>query len=78
MINLKLNLLHNVFPRNPTQTAFHRFTKTPGGAMRTAFTDSVEAFTKGNPLMERRIYTPFSDTMGPLVLGGEEDNDKLA
>ena len=66
------NMLYNIAPRNPTQTAFRRFARVPHGVMRSAFSDSQESFTKSNPLKVREIDTPFSDILGPLVLGEED------
>ena len=67
------NMFWNLPVRNPTQTAFRRFAKVPHGVMRSAFSDSQESFTKSNPLVAGKIDTPFSDILGPLVLGDEED-----
>lgn len=67
------NLLWNAAPRNPTQTAFARFQKVPHGEMRSMFTDSAESFANTNPLTKREIETPFAHILGPLVLGGEDD-----
>ena len=67
------NTFWNLPPRNPTQTVFRRFAKVPHGAVRSAFSDSQEDFAKSNPLTVREIDTPFSDILGPLVLGEEEE-----
>jgi len=67
------NMFWNLPVRNPTQTAFRRFAKVPHGVMRSAFSDSQEEFTKSNPLKVREIDTPFSDILGPLVLGEEDE-----
>ena len=68
--------LWNAPGRGGVQTAFTRFQKQPHGQLRSLFSDSADAFRASNPLVKREIETPYSDILGPLVLGGEEDDDK--
>jgi hypothetical protein len=66
----RLNALWNIAPRNPTQTAYTRFLKTPEGRMRTAFTDAQDAF---QAMGDNVLKTAYSD----ILDGGkrEADND---
>lgn len=75
MIQVKnlLNPLWNAPGRGGVQTAFTRFKKQPYGQLRTLFSDSEENFKSLNPLVKREIETPYSDILGPLVLGGEDE-----
>jgi hypothetical protein len=70
---MKWNRLWNAPPRNPTQTALNRFQRRPYGEIRSAFTDSQDSFAEMNPLGKRELEHPFSDILGPLVLGGGEE-----
>lgn len=75
MIDLKWNRFWNNPAKNPTQTALNRFQRRPHGKMRSAFTDSAESFAMMNPLGKRELEHPFSDILGPLVLGEESQDD---
>lgn len=68
------NMLWNVAPKNETQTAFRRFARVPHGEVRSMFSDSAEEFANTNPLRKTEIDTPFSHILGPLVLGGDDDD----
>lgn len=50
----------NLFPRNPTQTKYLRFLKTPNAKMNTLFTDNEQEFKK-NTLLPDRLKTVYSD-----------------
>lgn len=51
-----LNALWNLPGKNPTQTAYARFLKGPGGEFRTAFSESAVDFEKA---MKARLVTPY-------------------
>jgi hypothetical protein len=53
-----LNALYNVFPRNPTETAYMRFLKGPEGDIKTAFSESRLAWDKE---MRDRLKTPYEE-----------------
>jgi len=48
----------NLFPKNPTQTAYLRFMPKPTGEIKTLYTESVKKFNK---LDKDRLKTRFTD-----------------
>ena len=41
---MKKNKFWNIFPKNPTQTAYFRFLKKPDGEIKTGFSESKKRF----------------------------------
>lgn len=58
----RLTKLRNVFPNNPTQTAYFRFLKTPYLPLHTSFSDSLDRFSK----YEDSLKTVYEKYVGQL------------
>ena len=55
----RLNTLWNIFPKNPTQTRYLRFLKTPDSEIKTMFTESVSNFNQKKKDLFLTKYSKF-------------------
>ncbi len=64
MKNLGIDKLRNVFPKNPTQTMYSRFLRSPESSLETQF-DKVEREFRRR-FIETKLKTVYSDYLEPL------------
>lgn len=59
----------NAAPRNPVQTAYLRFLRGPGGEIRTAFSDSTDAFAAYTAPSNSLLKTPYDELLWDWTRG---------
>jgi hypothetical protein len=64
MKNLGADKLRNVFPKNPTQTVYSRFLKSPESDLETQFSKTERAFRRR--FIETKLKTIYSEYLEPL------------
>jgi len=60
-MEIKNNKFWNTFPKNPTQTKYFRFIKTPQAEIKTEFTESLDKLDKLQKDMSKLPKTIYSE-----------------